>query len=82
MGLGGLPVISEQLIEHGMEPNTPVAVIYKATQPEQQILISNLSQVAEQVVEQKFKTPSILIIGQVVNLRNRLFHQVSSEKNT
>lgn len=79
MGLGGLAVISEQLIAHGMEPETPVAVIYKATQPEQQILISRLSQVAEQVVEQKFKTPSILIIGQVVNLRNRLYRQTVPE---
>lgn len=72
MGLGGLEVITAQLIAHGLEPNTPVAVIYKATQPEQRILISDLSQVQAQVAEQAFKTPSILIIGQVVTLYDQL----------
>ncbi len=74
MGLGGLPVISKELIAHGMKPDIPVAVIYKATQPEQQIIISNLTDVAQKVIEEKFKTPSILIIGEVVRLRSRLGH--------
>ncbi len=74
MGLGGLPVISEQLIGHGMNASTPVAVIHRATQPEQQILISDLENVPQKVIDEKLKTPSILIIGEVVKLRPRLGH--------
>ncbi|MCB1663542.1 MAG: uroporphyrinogen-III C-methyltransferase [Pseudomonadales bacterium] len=72
MGLGGLEVISQQLIGHGLEADTPVAVIYKATQPDQRILISDLSHVRQRVLEEAFKTPSILIIGHVVKLYERL----------
>lgn len=72
MGLGGLEVISQQLIGHGLSTDTPVAVIYKATQPDQRILISDLSHVRERVLAEEFKTPSILIIGHVVKLYDRL----------
>lgn len=72
MGLGGLEVISEQLIAHGLASDLPVAVIYKATQPDQRVLISDLANVRQRVLEEEFQTPSILIIGNVVKLYGRL----------
>lgn len=75
MGLSGLEVISEQLIAHGLPADLPVAVIYKATQPEQRILISKLAEVRQRVLEENMKTPSLLIIGHVVKLHNQLSRQ-------
>lgn len=72
MGLGGLKVISKQLIKHGLPADTPVAVIHKATQPEQRILVSDLTQVVQKVEDENMRPPSLLIIGQVVKLHNQL----------
>lgn len=72
MGLGGLQVISDQLIAHGLPADMPVAVVYKATQADQRILISDLTHVRQRVQEEEFQTPSILIIGHVVKLYERL----------
>jgi siroheme synthase len=72
MGLGGLKVISKQLIKHGLPADTPIAVIHKATQPEQRVLVSNLTQVVQKVEDEKMRPPSLLIIGQVVKLHDQL----------
>ncbi|MCL4127109.1 UNVERIFIED_CONTAM: hypothetical protein GTU68_067040 [Idotea baltica] len=72
MGLGGLKVISKQLILHGMPADTPIAVIHKATQSEQKILVSDLNGVVQKVESEKMQSPCLLIIGQVVKLHDQL----------
>ncbi len=72
MGLGGLSVISKQLIAHGMTADMPVAVIHKATQAEQRVLISDLTQVVQKVKDENMMPPSLLIIGRVVELYDHL----------
>ena len=72
MGLGGLSVISEQLILHGMPTDTPIAVIHKATQSEQKILVSDLTNIMQKVESEKMQSPCLLIIGQVVKLHDQL----------
>ena len=72
MGLSSLNVIARELVDHGLGTNTPVAIIYKATLPDQKVLISDLGQVVEKVKEAKMKPPSLIIIGQVVRLHEQL----------
>jgi uroporphyrin-III C-methyltransferase/precorrin-2 dehydrogenase/sirohydrochlorin ferrochelatase len=72
MGLGGLKIITKQLITHGLPADTPVAVIYKATQYDQRVLVSDLMQVVQKVEDEKMRSPSLLIIGQVVKLHDKL----------
>ncbi len=72
MGLGGLKIITKQLITHGLPADTPVAVIYKATQYDQRVLVSDLMQVVQKVEDEKMRPPSLLIIGQVVKLHDKL----------
>jgi len=72
MGLVALPVISEKLIAHGMLETMPVAVISKGTLPEQKVLISSLCNAAEDVASAGLKAPTIIIIGQVVSLHDKL----------
>lgn len=69
MGLVGLPVIRERLIEHGAPKSRPVAVIEYATLPEQRVIAGTLETIAAQVAKADVNGPSVLIIGEVVGLR-------------
>ncbi|MBE9562796.1 MAG: siroheme synthase, partial [Proteobacteria bacterium] len=72
MGLRGLPIISQELIKHGMPANKPAALIQKATTPEQQVLIGTLETLPDIVTKADIKLSSIIIIGDVVKLREKL----------
>lgn len=68
MGLSRIGVISKQLIAGGLSKTTPVAVIRKGTNEDQQILIGTLSNIAKKIQQNKIMPPSIIIIGNVVKL--------------
>ena len=72
MGVGNLPMISEQLIKHGRSPQTPVALVRWGTRPDQQTLVGTLENIAQKVADANFKPPSIIVVGDVVNLRQQL----------
>ena len=67
MGINTLPSITEQLIKHGRDANTPAALIRKGTQPEQQIFRGKISTLAALVAEHKITPPTLIVIGDVVN---------------
>ena len=72
MGLGNLEKITENLIKHGKMPETPVAVIKNGTTAKQETYIGTLGTIAGIVRENNVKAPVIIIIGEVVNLRERM----------
>ncbi len=72
MGLAGLPVICEQLLNHGMSATMPVAVVQQGTTQTQKVLVGNLEKIADLVVEKKIQAPTIIIIGEVVRLQESL----------
>ncbi|WP_068500599.1 siroheme synthase CysG, partial [Oleiphilus sp. HI0067] len=72
MGLVALPQIAEGLVNQGMSQDMPVAVISRGTLPDQRVLISSLSRVAADVTAAELKAPTIIIIGTVVNLHEKL----------
>ena len=72
MGLGGLTRICENLIAHGREPSTPVAIIAKGTLPEQQVIIGDLGNIAALVKKSAVSRPTLIIVGEVVSLYDRL----------
>lgn len=72
MGLKGLAVICENLIAHGMPSDTPAALVQKATTPEQQEYIGNLSSLPELVEKHKIKPPTLIVVGGVINLHKKL----------
>lgn len=80
MGLTGLKIICHQLIEHGMDPHTPLALIEKGTTPEQRVHIGDLSNM-EQFDTKNISPPTLIIIGDVVTLRKKLkwFHVESDD---
>lgn len=72
MGLVGLAEICSQLVQHGREPTTPIALISKGTTPDQKVLIGSLSTMADLVAKQKPAAPTLIIIGDVVRLHDKL----------
>lgn len=72
MGLVGLPIICRELMAHGMTSDMPVALVSQGTTPEQKVVTGTLSNIVERVNESGVSAPTLVIIGQVVRLRERL----------
>ena len=72
MGLVGLPIISRSLIQHGMSEDMPVALVSKGTTRHQRVITGPLKEISEIALESKVKAPTLIIIGEVVNLRDKL----------
>jgi uroporphyrin-III C-methyltransferase/precorrin-2 dehydrogenase/sirohydrochlorin ferrochelatase len=69
MGLNWVDDIMAQLVAHGLPPDTPAAMVEKATLPEQRVVIAPVKELAEAVRAAQLKGPTTIIVGQVVNYR-------------
>lgn len=72
MGLVGMAQICQQLIAHGVSPDMPAAVVQQGTTPRQRVVTATLKDLAAKVSEAKIKAPCLTIIGEVVQLREKL----------
>jgi uroporphyrin-III C-methyltransferase / precorrin-2 dehydrogenase / sirohydrochlorin ferrochelatase len=72
MGLSGLQIICDELLAHGMDPSMPVAVIEQGTTREQKVSVANLVSIREQILVDEIKPPTLIIVGRVVSLREKL----------
>jgi uroporphyrinogen III methyltransferase/synthase len=72
MGVKNLPDITQKLIANGKRPETPVALIRWGTTPGQQTVTGTLDNIAERVKEAGLKAPAIIVVGDVVQLRDSL----------
>jgi uroporphyrin-III C-methyltransferase/precorrin-2 dehydrogenase/sirohydrochlorin ferrochelatase len=72
MGLVGLPTICEQLIGHGRAPETPIAIIQQGTTPEQKVVVATLATIVERLKAEAVRAPTLIIVGEVVFLREKL----------
>ncbi len=72
MGLVGLTEICRQLIAHGVSPDMPAAVIQQGTTQRQRVVTATLKDLAEKVDLAEMKPPCLTIIGEVVQLREKL----------
>lgn len=72
MGVRNLPVIARTLMENGMDPETPLALIRWGTMAEQETMVSRLSHVEGDMETAGMKPPAICVIGHVVSLRKEL----------
>lgn len=69
MGLAHIEIISHNLIEHGLSPATPLAVIRNGTLPDSEILYCTLESVAQDIKQHQMKAPCLIIVGDVVRLK-------------
>ena len=71
MGLSSLADIRAGLLEAGMPPETPAALIENGTRPEQRRLIASLASIIERAGEEGFSPPAVLVVGKVCELAPR-----------
>ena len=76
MGLVGLPIICQNLIEHGVSEDMPIALIQQGTTQQQQVITGTLSTMEGILSKHEVHAPTLIIIGTVVSLRENLawFH--------
>ena len=72
MGMKNLPDIAAKLIESGMDGNTPAALVYWGTTDRQRSLASTLADLPDAAVREGFTNPSIIVVGDVVRLKDKL----------
>jgi len=72
MGFANLPTIVQKLIEHGMSPDRGCAVISKGTRFDQRSVSGTLRNIELLVAEAKLETPALIVVGDVVKLRESI----------
>ena len=72
MGMKNLPDIASKLIEAGMPGDTPAALVYWGTTDRQRSLASTLADLPDAAVREGFTNPSIIVVGDVVKLKDKL----------
>ena len=72
MGVGRLRAIAAALVAAGREATTPVALVRWGTTPRQQTISGTLGDIAERVESAGFTNPAIIVVGDVVGLRDEL----------
>ncbi|MGQ9831831.1 MAG: siroheme synthase CysG [Thermochromatium sp.] len=72
MGLVGLPIIVEQLMRHGVSPEMPIALIQQGTTHLQRVYTGTLATICQLVEANPPVPPTLLIVGEVVKLRDKL----------
>ena len=72
MGVGHLAQIVAQLVDHGKSAATPIALIRWGTRPEQQVVVGTLATIVEDVARAGLTSPAIIIVGEVVTMRDTL----------
>lgn len=67
MGVATLPRLVEEFIAAGRSRTTPVAVIHRASDPEQRVVVGTLAGIESQVAVEGIENPSVIVVGDVVN---------------
>jgi uroporphyrin-III C-methyltransferase len=76
MAMRNLAAIADQLMRGGLPPDTPAAVIVSATTADERVVVSTLERVADDAQDHQLGTPAIIVIGEIVRLRERLMESV------
>jgi uroporphyrinogen III methyltransferase / synthase len=72
MPVANLKRIAEKLLEEGISPETPCALIEKGTLPSQRVVQGNLANIFSDSKAKDIKAPAVFVVGEVVNLRKSL----------
>lgn len=72
MGVAHLQQIVERLTTHGRDPHTPVSLVRVGTTPQQVVIQGTLADIVEKVETVQLKSPAIIVVGEVNQLRDQL----------
>lgn len=82
MGLSSVGILSGQFIKHGLDANTPAAVVDNGTRANQRVVSGRLGNIADRVEQSGIKGPALIIIGSVVSMRDDLKWFADHDKTT
>jgi uroporphyrin-III C-methyltransferase len=72
MGVHGLARLCKGLVAHGLAPTTPAAIIERGTTAAQRVVAGTLGTLAELAAGARVRPPALVIVGEVVQLREKL----------
>ncbi|MBI2340360.1 MAG: uroporphyrinogen-III C-methyltransferase, partial [Deltaproteobacteria bacterium] len=72
MGVATLRENLQKLIAYGKAPDTPAGIISWGTLPEQKTVVATVSTLADQAETEQISPPSLVVVGPVVSLRQKL----------
>ena len=65
MGISSMPEICKGLLDAGMRPSMPAAVLERGTTSRQRSIVSDVAHLVEKAAEEKVQTPAIILVGEV-----------------
>lgn len=71
MPLQTLRLIRDRLLEGGLLPKTPAALVENATLPEQRVVAGTLADICALAEEERVTAPAVFVVGEVVSLREQ-----------
>ncbi len=72
MGLHGLEMLCAKLVEHGLPPTTPAAIVQQGTTQNQRVITGSLATLPGMAAAAQLQPPTLIIVGGVVTLREKL----------
>jgi len=72
MGLHGLDTLCAELVKHGMPDATPIAIVQQGTTRNQRVITGTLATLPGIAEKEKLQAPTLIIVGGVVTLRDKL----------
>jgi uroporphyrin-III C-methyltransferase / precorrin-2 dehydrogenase / sirohydrochlorin ferrochelatase len=72
MGLLGLPILSRELMAHGLPAGTPAAIVQQGTSASQRVVTGTLESLPHLARTAGLRAPTLIIVGEVVRLREKL----------
>lgn len=68
MGLAQLPVLVDDFLQAGLTEDTPAVAVERGTTPQQRVVVAPLKRLRAEVEEAALKSPTLIIVGEVVRL--------------
>jgi uroporphyrin-III C-methyltransferase len=81
MGVGKLPAYTKALLDAGMASDTPVALVERATWPDQRVACGTLESIVDVRDQEGIEPPALTIIGKVAATRERVLEYLSNEQD-
>ena len=79
MGLAVIGEIAAALMAGGLAAATPAAVIASATTPAERVLVADLGTIAARVAAEGMPSPALIVVGEIVRLREELLALTRAE---
>lgn len=65
MGVSALGAICRGLLDAGMDPQTPAAVVERGATPEQRVTLASLRDLPDEAARRQVKSPAVIVVGKV-----------------